>query len=166
MGDAGARELGRLSAAISQMLGVLSDFLTRSFRRERSAPASPQRLLALAALRRRIIADVLQVSGREADDAAFALENHLRARLEEGRLSEDERHLIAIGLISRGQVDGFELFEETLAEPAPPITLHALRLLFPLIRRVRKASDPMAAIRWVRANQHRLTWDEERERYS
>jgi hypothetical protein len=148
------------------MLTALSDFLTRSFGRGRSVPASPQRLLALVALRRRIIADALHLGGREADDAAFALENHLRARLESGGLSDAERHLIAIGLISRGQVDGFELFEETLPQPAPAISLHALRLLFPLIRRVRKASDPLTAIRWVRANQHRLKWDEERERYS
>ena len=147
------------------MLSALSDFLTRSFGRGRSVPASPQRLLALTALRRRIIADVLHLTDREADDAAFALEHHLRARLEEGGLSDAERHLIAIGLISRGQFDGFELFEETLPEPAPPISLHALRLLFPLIRRVRKASDPQSAIRWVRANQHRLRWDEERERH-
>jgi hypothetical protein len=149
-----------------QMLGGLSDFLTRSFRRGRSAAAAaPERLLALVALRRRIIADVLHLSGREADEAAFALEHHLRARLAEGGMSDDERHLIAIGLISRGQLEGFELFEETLPTPAPAISLHALRLLFPLIRRVRKASDPLAAIGWVRQNQHRLTWDEERERY-
>jgi len=147
------------------MLGALSDFLTRSLRRRRSAPASPQRLLALVALRRRIIADALHLSGREADEAAYALENHLRARLAKGGLSEAERHLIAIGLMSRGQFDGFELFEETLPQPPPAISLHALRLLFPLIRRVRKATDPLAAIRWVRANQHQLTWDEERERY-
>src|SRR3954451_21437607 len=147
------------------MLGALSDFLTRSFQRGRSAPASPQRLLALVSLRRRIIADALHMSGRSADEAAYALENHLRARLDDGGLSQIERHLIAIGLFSRGQLDGFQLFEETLPQPAPAISMHALRLLFPLIRRVRKASDPLAAIRWVRANQHRLNWDEERERY-
>src|SRR5689334_10458181 len=101
------------------MLGALSDFLIRSFGRRRSVPASPQRLLALVALRRRIIAEVLHLSGREADDAAFALEHHLRARLQEGGLSDDERHLIAIGLISRGQVEGLEPFEQTLSAPAP-----------------------------------------------
>ena len=146
------------------MLSTIADLLTRPFRR-RWGRAAPQRLLALVALRRRIIADALHLGGRAADDAAFALENPLRARLNEGGLSSDARHLIAIGLISRGQFDAFELFEETLPDPPLQISLHALRLLFPMTRRVRKSDDPRAVTNWVRQNRGRLTWDEVNERY-
>ncbi len=150
--------------AAAAMLSTLADLLTRPFRR-RLGRAAPQRLLALVALRRRIITDALHLTGPEADEAAFALENHLRARLNEGDLTTVETHLIAIGLISRGQFDGFELFEQTLPQPPPPISLHALRLLFPLTRRVRKSTDPLAIINWVRQNHRRLKWDEVNERY-
>ncbi|MDB5321655.1 MAG: hypothetical protein JWN40_3286 [Phycisphaerales bacterium] len=147
------------------MLSTLADLLTRPFRHRRLARAAPQRLLALVALRRQIIADALHLTGSQADEAAFALENHLRARLNERALTVVEKHLIAIGLISRGQFDGFGLFEQTLPYPPPPISLHALRLLFPLTRRVRKSTDPLAITNWVRENRRRLKWDEENERY-
>jgi hypothetical protein len=138
------------------MFRVLQNLLFPSRR------AQPQRLLALAALRRRIIVEALDLSGAEADIAAYALQDRLRRRL---HIETDpgRRHVLAVGLLTVGRRDALNLLLDTLPDPPPAITLEAFARVLPLPARLRRRRDAGAMVSWFRKHYRRLKWDEANE---
>ena len=138
------------------MLHLLQNLLFPSRR------AQPQRLLALAALRRRIIAEALDLRGADADIAAYALEDRLRHLLDIER-DPARQHVLAVGLLSVGRRDALDVLLDTLPDPLPAITLDAFALVLPLPARLRHGSDAGAIVNWFRKHYRRLKWDETNE---
>ena len=138
------------------MFRVLQNLLFPSRR------ARPERLLALAALRRRIIVQSLDLSGNDADIAAYALEDRLRRRLDT-ETDPALRHVLAVGLLTVGRRDALNALLDTLPDPPPAITLDAFALVLPLPARLRRGSDAGAVVSWFRKHYRRLKWDEARE---
>ena len=101
------------------------------FRNPYPRAAEPRRLLALASFRRRIIEDVLELSGQDADLAAFDPASAFQTRLTT-HTDLLARHRLLLGLISVGRREVFAEFLGTHPMPVPPGTIDALRLVLPL----------------------------------
>jgi hypothetical protein len=127
--------------------------------------AEPQRLLALASLRRQIITRALNISGQEADLAVYSPAPKLRARLAELDLTPADQHQLALALIATGHRDAFPLLLKTLTDPPEAITLQIFQLILPLPRRLQKSPTAPALSNWLQRRARRLKWDETADRY-
>jgi hypothetical protein len=172
-----ALEVARLCTAAG--IGALSlRIALRDRRATRASPFAtapggrPQRLLALAALRREIMARALGLTGADADSAAFGLEQRLRDGLAAPDAEDpSRRQLLALGLLTLGRLDAVpELIESLAAAAAAPdqpseattTTRRAFDLLLPP-RATRRG--PAATAHWLGRNARRLRWDPVEERF-
>ena len=124
--------------------------------------SEPQRLLALASLRRRLIAQLLGLTGPEAAAAAYSLELRLREKLAQLEADSPARHQIAAGLVVTGDASALDLLIATLGDPVEPLTLEALTLVTGLPG---KCTHPAEIARWISKRRRQWVWDPAGERY-
>jgi len=135
------------------------------------ADAEPQRLLALATTRRRLIEEGLGLTGDDADLAAFGPAAAFMAKLADATITPARRHLCALGLFLTGRhTEATDALLAGFADaPAPAANLSALRLVLPLPRRLRRSAatdDPAPLLDWLRRHHRELRWDAAADRYT
>ena len=94
------------------------------------ADAEPQRLLALATTRRRLIEEGLGLTGDDADLAAFGPAAAFMAKLADATITPARRHLCALGLFLTGRhTEATDALLAGFADaPAPAASLSAIAI--------------------------------------
>jgi len=130
--------------------------------------SEPQRLLALSALRRRLITHVLGLSGPEADAAAFDLAARLRARLDATSDADppELRQTLLAGLLVTGDATTIAPLAAAVEQGLAAVTLEALGLVMPIPPKMLAVANGNEIGRWLATRGPKLGWDATAERYT